>query len=94
MALIYVVEDDKNISEIESFALKNAGHQIIECTYGKEFHKQVSERFHDLILLDIMLPDDVGLELLTQLRATPTTTLLPVIFVTPNPTETDKAKGL
>ena len=31
MALIYVVEDDKNISEIESFALKNAGHQIVEC---------------------------------------------------------------
>ena len=40
MALIYVVEDDKNISEIESFALKNAGHQIVECASGKEFHKQ------------------------------------------------------
>ena len=35
MALIYVVEDDKNISEIESFALKNAGHQIVECASGK-----------------------------------------------------------
>ena len=43
MALIYVVEDDKNISEIESFALKNAGHQIVECACAKEFHKQVQE---------------------------------------------------
>ena len=45
MALIYVVEDDKNISEIESFALKNAGHQIVECACAKEFHKQVQERY-------------------------------------------------
>ena len=57
MALIYVVEDDKNISEIENFALKNAGHQIVECACAKEFHKQVQERIPDMVLLDIMLPD-------------------------------------
>ena len=45
MALIYVVEDDKNISEIESFALKNAGHQIVECASAKEFHKQVADKY-------------------------------------------------
>ena len=49
MALIYVVEDDKNISEIESFALKNAGHQIVECACAKEFHKQVQERIPDMV---------------------------------------------
>ena len=68
MALIYVVEDDKNISEIESFALKNAGHQIVECASGKEFHKQVIERIPDLILLDIMLPGGSGLSLLEELK--------------------------
>jgi two-component system, OmpR family, alkaline phosphatase synthesis response regulator PhoP len=68
MALIYVVEDDKNISEIESFALKNAGHQIVECASGKEFHKQVIERIPDLILLDIMLPDEDGLQILTKMH--------------------------
>ena len=36
MALIYVVEDDKNISEIESFALKNAGHQIVCLLYTSD----------------------------------------------------------
>ena len=80
MALIYVVEDDKNISEIESFALKNAGHQIVECASGKEFHKQVIERIPDLILLDIMLPDEDGLQILTKMRATPETRRVPVIL--------------
>ena len=94
MALIYVVEDDKNISEIESFALKNAGHQIVECASGKEFHKQVIERIPDLILLDIMLPDEDGLQILTKMRATPETRRVPVILVTAKTTEIDKVKGL
>ena len=62
MALIYVVEDDKKISEIESFALKNAGHQIVECASGKEFHKQVIERIPALFILYFMLPDKDGLQ--------------------------------
>ena len=94
MALIYVVEDDKNISEIESFALKNAGHQIVECASGKEFHKQVIERIPDLILLDIMLPDEDGLQILTKMRATPETRRVPIILVTAKTTEIDKVKGL
>ena len=94
MALIYVVEDDKNISEIESFALKNAGHQIVECACAKEFHKQVQERIPDLVLLDIMLPDEDGLSILKKLRATPETRRIPVILVTAKTTEIDKVKGL
>ena len=94
MALIYVVEDDKNISEIESFALKNAGHQIVECACAKEFHKQVQERIPDMVLLDIMLPDEDGLSILKKLRATPETRRIPVILVTAKTTEIDKVKGL
>ena len=81
MALIYVVEDDKNISEIESFALKNAGHQV-------------QERIPDMVLLDIMLPDEDGLSILKKLRATPETRRIPVILVTAKTTEIDKVKGL
>ena len=51
MAYIYVVEDDNNISEIEGFALKNAGHTVIECASGKDFHKLMRERIPDLVLL-------------------------------------------
>ena len=94
MALIYVVEDDKNISEIESFALKNAGHQIVECACAKEFHKQVQERIPHMVLLDIMLPDEDGLSILKKLRATPETRRIPVILVTAKTTEIDKVKGL
>ena len=94
MALIYVVEDDKNISEIESFALKNAGHQIVECASAKEFHKQVADKLPDLILLDIMLPDEDGLTILNKIRNVPETKRIPVIMVTAKTTEIDKVKGL
>ena len=94
MSHIYVVEDDKNISEIESFALKNVGHTITECSCGKEFHKALQERIPDLILLDIMLPDEDGLEILMKLRSTPETRRVPVIMVTAKTSEIDKVKGL
>ena len=94
MSHIYVVEDDKNISEIESFALKNVGHTITECSCGKEFHKALQDRIPDLILLDIMLPDEDGLEILTKLRSTPETRRVPVIMVTAKTSEIDKVKGL
>ena len=94
MALIYVVEDDKNISEIESFALKNAGHQIVECACAKEFHKQVQERIPDMVLLDIMLPGEDGMELLSKLKASKKTREIPVIMVTAKGAEYDKVKGL
>ena len=94
MALIYVVEDDKNISEIESFALKNAGHQIVECACAKEFHKQVQERIPDMVLLDIMLPGEDGGSILKKLRANPKTRNLPVILLTAKDSEYDKVIGL
>ena len=94
MAYIYVVEDDNNISEIESFALKNAGHTVIECACGKDFHKLMRERIPDLVLLDIMLPDEDGLEILKKLRQVPETRRVPVIMVTAKTTEIDKVKGL
>ncbi|MDO5402113.1 MAG: response regulator transcription factor [Eubacteriales bacterium] len=94
MALIYIVEDDKNISEIESFALKNVGHQTVECACAKEFQKQLQDRLPDLIMLDIMLPDEDGLSILTKLRATPETRRIPVILITAKTSEIDKVKGL
>lgn len=94
MALIYVVEDDKNISEIESFALKNAGHQIVECSCAKQFHKQVQVRIPDLVLLDIMLPDEDGISILKKLRMQPATKDIPVIMATAKGSEYDKVIGL
>ena len=94
MALIYIVEDDKNISEIESFSLKNAGHQTVEFPDGRSFYKELAEKKPDLILLDIMLPDEDGLSILRKIREKRETNRIPVIMVTAKTTEIDKVKVL
>ena len=94
MALIYIVADDKNISEIESFSLKNAGHQTVEFPDGRSFYKELAEKKPDLILLDIMLPDEDGLSILRKIREKRETKRIPVIMVTAKTTEIDKVKGL
>ncbi len=94
MALIYIVEDDKNILEIESFALKNSGYDIRGFATAKEFYKALNDFLPDLILLDIMLPDEDGLSILRKLRSNVKTRSLPIIMVTAKTTEIDKVKGL
>lgn len=94
MALIYIVEDDKNISEIESFALKNSGFSVEEFYDAGAFYEKLNKELPDLILLDVMLPDEDGLSVVTKLRKRPDTEKLPVIMVTAKTTELDKVKGL
>ena len=94
MALIYIVEDDTNIREIESFALKNSGYQTQDFGNAKEFYRAVKEKKPDLALLDIMLPDEDGMEVLQKLRKNPETKRLPIIMVTAKATELDRVKGL
>ena len=94
MSLIYIVEDDKNILEIESFALKNSGYDIRGFALAKDFYRAMEEFLPDLILLDIMLPDEDGLNILQKLRKDPKTKSLPIILVTAKTSEIDKVKGL
>ncbi len=93
-ALIYIVEDDRNIQEIEMFALKNTGYITEGFANAKSFFSRISERIPDLILLDIMLPDQDGLEIVRKLRERPETVRVPIILVTAKTTEIDKVKGL
>lgn len=94
MATIYIVEDDVNIREIERYALKNSGYEVEEFESGAEFFKRMKERVPTLILLDIMLPDESGLEILAKLRADKNTVGIPVMMVTAKTSEMDKVKGL
>ena len=94
MALIYAVEDDKNILEIEMFALKNSGYQVDGFECAGDFYKKLEERLPDLILLDVMLPDEDGLEIVKKLRKRPDTKKIPVIMVPAKSTEIDKVKGV
>lgn len=94
MALIYVVEDDQNIREIERFALQNSGYHVEEFGNAKEFYKRIADKLPQLILLDIMLPDEDGLAIIKKLRSMSETKRIPVIMVTAKTTELDKVKGL
>ncbi len=94
MALIYVVEDDINIQEIETFALGNAGYQVRGFDTAQEFMTAMNSVLPDLVLLDVMLPDEDGLSVLKKLRANQETKTIPVIMVTAKTTELDKVKGL
>lgn len=91
---IYIVEDDKNIREIEMFALKNSGYAVEEFENAKSFFSKTAEKVPDLVLLDIMLPDMDGLEIVKKLRSRPDTVRIPIILVTAKTTELDKIKGL
>lgn len=94
MSTIYVVEDDRNIREIESFTLKNVGYQVEDFECAKDFFDRLVEKKPDLVLLDVMLPDEDGLEIVKKMRAKPDTRQIPVIMVTAKTTELDKVKGL
>lgn len=94
MSLIYIVEDDKSIREIETFALGNVGYEVKDFANAGEFYKALDARKPDLILLDIMLPDEDGLAIVKKLRKWEETRQLPIIMVTAKTTEIDKVKGL
>ncbi len=94
MALIYIVEDDRSILEIEEFALKNSGYRVMGFQEAKKFYTALKTQLPDLVLLDIMLPDEDGLSILGKMRNSEDTRKLPVIMVTAKTTEIDKVKGL
>ncbi len=94
MPLIYIVEDDVNIREIERYALKNSGFETMEFECGRDLYKALEKKTPSLILLDIMLPNEDGLDILTALRKNKATRKVPIIMVTARSTELDKVKGL
>ncbi len=94
MALIYIVEDDSSIREIETIALKNSNYMVCAFEKAKDFYKKLDEITPDLVLLDIMLPDENGYDILKKLRNNPATKRLPIIMVTAKTTEMDMIRGL
>lgn len=93
MIKIFIVEDDKNIREIEAFSLKNSGYEIEEFPNAAEFYKRLEEEIPKLIVLDLMLPDDDGLNIVAKLRKDARWKKIPIILVTAKTTEMDKVRG-
>jgi two-component system alkaline phosphatase synthesis response regulator PhoP len=94
MALIYIVEDDTNILEIEEIALKNSGYEEEGFINAKDFFYRLAQKKPDLVLLDIMLPDMDGLSIVKKIRSNENTNDVPVIILTAKTSEIDKVKGL
>ena len=94
MSLIYIVEDDQNISEIETYALKSGGFDTISFSNAKDFYVALEKKCPSLIILDIMLPDDSGLTILKKLKSNSETSKIPVIMVSAKDSEIDKVRGL
>lgn len=94
MALIYIVEDDENIREIETIALKNSNYMVCAFEGARDFYKKLEDIMPDLVLLDVMLPGESGYDIVRRLRKNPVTKNLPVIMVTAKTAEMDMIRGL
>ncbi len=92
--MLYIVEDDANIRQMESYALKNSGFEVAEFANAAEFWRACETQLPELLLLDIMLPGEDGFALLQKLRNQPQTHDIPVIIVTAKSTEVDAVRGL
>lgn len=93
-AIVYIVEDDTSIRELEMYALKNANFEVSGFEDGPAFLNALDAKIPDIVLLDIMLPQDDGLQILTKIRNTPQYSDIPVIMVTAKTSEIDAVKGL
>lgn len=92
--MIYCVEDDKSIRDLMIYALNSAGFKARGFAGGAELFAALKENMPRLIMLDIMLPDMDGIEILKRLRGSLATAEIPVIMATAKGTEFDKVTGL
>lgn len=91
---VYIVEDDASIRELEIYALKNSEFEVTGFESGKSLMAQLEIKVPDIILLDIMLPEEDGLAILGTIRQTGAYADIPVIMVTAKTNEIDAVKGL
>ena len=94
MDLIYLLEDDDSIRKLVIYALNSQGYEAKGFERPAEFWKALGQAQPDLVLLDIMLPEEDGLSILQKLRAAAGTKKLPVIMLTAKNTEYDRVVGL
>ena len=91
--MIYLVEDDNNIRKLVTYTLNSSGFETKDFATPSEFYKQLDEQTPSLILLDIMLPEEDGLQILSKLKHKEKTKNIPVIMLTAKSSEYDKVVG-
>ena len=92
--LIYLVEDDNSIRELVAYTLHSAGFEAEGFERPSAFWRACAERRPDLVLLDLMLPEEDGISILKKLSQAPETAKLPILLLTAKSSEYDKVLGL
>lgn len=92
--MIYLLEDDNNIRNFVTYALNNSGLECEGFERPSQFWEAISHKVPQLVLLDIMLPEEDGLSVLDKLRHRADTKNLPIMMLTAKSTEYDKVLGL
>lgn len=92
--MIYFLEDDASIQKLVCYALAKEGYEIKGLSLPSEFWKEIREEIPELILLDIMLPEEDGISILKKLREDKKYQDIPVIMITAKTSEFDKVTGL
>lgn len=94
MALIYILEDDKDVCEVEALALSSAGYDTKKFYDAKSFLNELMFRVPDLAVVDVMLPDKDGYYVVEKIRNTDAFFKLPILMVTGKVKEFDLVKGI
>ena len=92
--MIYILEDDASIRKLVVYTLNSQGMEAEGFERPSQLWRALGEKKPDLLLLDIMLPEEDGLQVLKRLRGDPATKKLPVLMLTAKSTEYDKVMGL
>lgn len=92
--MIYLVEDDDNIRKLVCYALTKEGFEVQGYDSPKKFWRELDGKLPELVLLDIMLPEEDGLSILDKLKSRAKTEHIPVIMLTAKGSEFDKVTGL
>ena len=92
--MIYILEDDASIRKLVVYTIQSQGMEAEGFERPSQFWEALERRMPDLLLLDIMLPEEDGLQVLKRLRSLPASRSLPVILLTAKSTEYDKVLGL
>lgn len=92
--MVFILEDDDSIRKLVVYALESQGYAVEGFAAPSAFWEAVKQEVPELVLLDIMLPQEDGLSVLTKLRKDERTARLPVIMLTAKTSEYDRAYGL
>jgi two-component system alkaline phosphatase synthesis response regulator PhoP len=92
--MIFCVEDDSGICELMIYTLNSAGFEARGFVCGNDFFEALKKEIPQLVMLDIMLPDEDGIEILKRLKSNTATADIPIIMATAKGTEYDKVIGL